>query len=183
MTSTATPLRAPAVSGPRAWLAKGRRETATTLSFLRGEWLFGRWPSVLDHIPVLSSVFAQLDRDAFHAGSANTNLMLNPLLDVAIPQACSSCSVFEDETSVSGAATAAFWSVDAVHPHRPDEDRRLRGHGFVSLTVSNLLQNGFSEEFLFRGALLTRLRLIMAPSSAIVVSSVAFGLSHIALDL
>jgi len=43
----------------------------------------------------------------------------------------------------------------------------------------NMLQNGFSEEFLFRGALQARLRWLLSPSWAVVVSSLLFGLWHI----
>lgn len=45
--------------------------------------------------------------------------------------------------------------------------------------TSSILQNGFSEEFLFRGALQTRLRWLLSPSWAVVVSSLVFGLWHI----
>lgn len=48
--------------------------------------------------------------------------------------------------------------------------------------VSNSLQNGFFEEFLFRGALQTRLRSFMSPSWAIVLQALAFGgLWHIGI--
>ena len=43
----------------------------------------------------------------------------------------------------------------------------------------NMLENGFSEEFLFRGALQTRLRWLLSPSWAVVASSLVFGLWHI----
>jgi membrane protease YdiL (CAAX protease family) len=45
--------------------------------------------------------------------------------------------------------------------------------------VNNLLQNGFSEEFLFRGALLTRLLPLVGASWAAVLSAVVFGLWHL----
>ena len=48
--------------------------------------------------------------------------------------------------------------------------------------VINSLQNGFFEEFLFRGALQTRLRFFMSPSWAIVLQAFAFGgLWHIGI--
>jgi membrane protease YdiL (CAAX protease family) len=48
--------------------------------------------------------------------------------------------------------------------------------------VSNSLQNGFFEEFLFRGALQTRLRFFMSPYWAIVLQAFAFGgLWHIGI--
>ena len=48
--------------------------------------------------------------------------------------------------------------------------------------IHNSLQNGFFEEFLFRGALQTRLRFFMSPSWAIVLQAFAFGgLWHIGI--
>lgn len=49
------------------------------------------------------------------------------------------------------------------------------------LFVSNALNNGFFEEFLFRGALQTRLRKRMRPGWAIVITGLAFGLWHLGL--
>ena len=42
----------------------------------------------------------------------------------------------------------------------------------------HLLQNGFGEEFLFRGALQTRLRALLSPSWAIVIQALLFGIWH-----
>lgn len=47
----------------------------------------------------------------------------------------------------------------------------------------NLLQNGVSEEFLFRGAILGRLRAIWSTRTALVVQAVLFGLWHVSGDL
>jgi membrane protease YdiL (CAAX protease family) len=51
--------------------------------------------------------------------------------------------------------------------------RRLLGH---------LLINGFSEEFLLRGALQTRLRALLNPSWAIVIQALIFGSWHFAAN-
>lgn len=51
------------------------------------------------------------------------------------------------------------------------------------LLIGNTLQNGPMEEFLWRGAILTRLRLLMGEPWSIVVSSLAFGLWHIGANL
>jgi len=48
--------------------------------------------------------------------------------------------------------------------------------------LSHLLINGFGEEFLFRGALQTRLRMLLNPSWAIVVQALAFGIWHLAAN-
>jgi membrane protease YdiL (CAAX protease family) len=47
--------------------------------------------------------------------------------------------------------------------------------------VSNVMQNGFWEEFLFRGALQTRLRRLLTPAWAIVIQALVFGAWHLGL--
>ena len=47
--------------------------------------------------------------------------------------------------------------------------------------ASNFLNNGFSEEFLFRGALQTRLRRLWGPAWAVVVQALVFGAWHLGL--
>ncbi len=47
--------------------------------------------------------------------------------------------------------------------------------------VMNTLNNGFFEEFLFRGALQTRLRGLIGPSSALILQALIFGVWHLGL--
>jgi membrane protease YdiL (CAAX protease family) len=47
--------------------------------------------------------------------------------------------------------------------------------------VSNIMQNGFWEEFLLRGALQSRLRALLTPEWAIVVQALVFGAWHLGL--
>jgi membrane protease YdiL (CAAX protease family) len=47
--------------------------------------------------------------------------------------------------------------------------------------LSNTMQNGFWEEFLFRGALQTRLRQLLGPGWAIVLQALVFGAWHLGL--
>jgi membrane protease YdiL (CAAX protease family) len=47
---------------------------------------------------------------------------------------------------------------------------------FLQHLLRAVLQNGFSEEFLFRGALLTRLSFLLRPDWALVLSAVLYGL-------
>jgi len=60
--------------------------------------------------------------------------------------------------------------------------------GYLSFRVlgrrwlSNLLQNGFGEEFLFRGALQTRLKALLSSSWAIVIQALIFGTWHFAAN-
>ena len=51
----------------------------------------------------------------------------------------------------------------------------------VNRLVSNIMQNGPWEEFLFRGALQTRLRLLLTPEWAIVIQALLFGAWHLGL--
>jgi membrane protease YdiL (CAAX protease family) len=53
----------------------------------------------------------------------------------------------------------------------------------ISRLISNALQNGFFEEFLFRGALQTRLQKFMTPSWSLVIQALLFGLWHIGLGM
>jgi membrane protease YdiL (CAAX protease family) len=48
--------------------------------------------------------------------------------------------------------------------------------------VSNIFQNGFFEEFLFRGALMTRLSYLIRGDWGLVLSSLIFGLFHIGVQ-
>jgi len=50
------------------------------------------------------------------------------------------------------------------------------------LFMGHLLRNGFSEEFLFRGAFQTRLRQFMTPDWAIVIQALVFALWHVGFD-
>ncbi len=49
--------------------------------------------------------------------------------------------------------------------------------------LRNVFQNGFSEEFLFRGALLSRLANVTPLSSALVVQATLFGFWHVGADM
>lgn len=49
--------------------------------------------------------------------------------------------------------------------------------------IGNALQNGFFEEFLFRGALQSRLSPVIAPGWALVVQALLFGLWHVEANL
>lgn len=48
--------------------------------------------------------------------------------------------------------------------------------------VRNFFENGFSEEFLWRGAILTRLSRLVSPAWALVLSALGFGLWHVGAD-
>ncbi|MCC6458316.1 MAG: CPBP family intramembrane metalloprotease [Caldilineaceae bacterium] len=49
--------------------------------------------------------------------------------------------------------------------------------------IGNALQNGFFEEFLFRGALQSRLTRLIAPNWALAVQAILFGLWHVNANL
>jgi membrane protease YdiL (CAAX protease family) len=48
--------------------------------------------------------------------------------------------------------------------------------------IGNGLQNGFFEEFLFRGALQTRLQVVLNPTWALAVQALIFGLWHLSAN-
>lgn len=52
----------------------------------------------------------------------------------------------------------------------------------VRMFFGNLLRNGFSEEFLFRGALQTRLKQWMTSDWALVIQALAFAVWHLGAD-
>jgi membrane protease YdiL (CAAX protease family) len=53
----------------------------------------------------------------------------------------------------------------------------------LTVFISNFFQNGFFEEFLFRGALQTRLRLLVDPAWSLVLAALIFGLWHLGADV
>jgi membrane protease YdiL (CAAX protease family) len=53
----------------------------------------------------------------------------------------------------------------------------------VPLLLRNVFQNGFSEEFLFRGAFLSRLAKVMSVTWALVVQALIFGFWHFGADM
>ncbi len=53
--------------------------------------------------------------------------------------------------------------------------------GLVGRFIANFLSNGFSEEFLFRGALQTQLRRLVSPGWALVIQALVFGAWHLGL--
>lgn len=55
----------------------------------------------------------------------------------------------------------------------------LSAQGFIRQIISNFFQNGFFEEFLFRGALQTRLRHVLSAPWTLVVQALLFGLWHV----
>jgi hypothetical protein len=59
---------------------------------------------------------------------------------------------------------------------------KLTMPAIAAVWLSNLLQNGVSEEFLWRGAILGRLQTIMSPSAAIVLQALLFGAWHLHAD-
>ena len=52
----------------------------------------------------------------------------------------------------------------------------------AKMFLGNLLRNGFSEEFLFRGALQTRLQALVNSDWALVIQALLFGVWHLGLD-
>lgn len=53
--------------------------------------------------------------------------------------------------------------------------------GLIGRFIANFVSNGFSEEFLFRGALQTQLRRLASPGWALVLQALVFGAWHLGL--
>jgi membrane protease YdiL (CAAX protease family) len=60
---------------------------------------------------------------------------------------------------------------------------RLRILFLIRVLLSNLLQAGFCEEFLYRGALLNRLRAVLSGGWALVMQALVFGAWHYGLNV
>jgi len=60
---------------------------------------------------------------------------------------------------------------------------RLSCRVLIRRFLMHLLQNGFGEEFLFRGAMQTRLRALLNPAWAIVIQALLFGIWHFGANL
>jgi membrane protease YdiL (CAAX protease family) len=54
--------------------------------------------------------------------------------------------------------------------------------GLAKMFLGNFLRNGFSEEFLFRGALQTRLQALMRSDWVLVIQALLFGIWHLGFD-
>ncbi len=155
------------------------------LTGLRGMSFHGVAPAGWEHIPLWTPFVDALDR----AGGrlfGNDNWVANPVLYMVLPGAVLLlCRVRPVELGLRQGYRS--WAVAAPY---------LLSLGVLALVVSamgdaraalllplaaldNFLQNGFMEEFLFRGAVQTRLAPLIGEGWSLVLSSLAFGAWHL----
>ncbi len=146
-------------------------------------------PPILEHIPLWSPFVQFLEEAGNRLGQAgylrNPNYLVNPVLMFVVP------------LPLLLLLGARWRSLGFERGHRTWRVVVLWSIGYVGYWLFNLItgtwsvgrlghtllsktmQNGFFEEFLFRGVLQTRLSRLISPSWALVISSLGFGLWHI----
>lgn len=140
-------------------------------------------PAALRELPVWSPLVRMLEEFALRFVK-NDNLVVNPIEYVVLPGVLLLALGARPRHLGFGRGRQS-WAVAAVwaSPYLLGIALSfVNGLGFVTLLnrfFSNALQNGPMEEFLFRGALQTRLSRIMASDWAVVLSAVLFGLWHL----
>jgi len=142
-------------------------------------------PDGLEHIPVWTDLDLWLQRVGRRMFN-NPGWVRNPVLYVLLPGAVLLlCRVRPAELGLSkgyrswvaAAPYLLFVGIAAV-VHIAMGDTRVYT-ALPRTVLSHFLQNGFSEEFLFRGALQSRLAPLIGEGWSLVVSSLLFGLVHL----
>jgi hypothetical protein len=186
----AEPVDAAAASRPGRWRLPaqiGVLLVAIVLTGYRGMVFNHALPRTLDSLSVWTPVVDALDgfwRHVFAIPSWGTN----PTLYVIVPGLCL-LALGARWRSLGFARGYRSWLIallwGSIQIIGIIVALAMGRYGVLTLLryfVSNLLQNGFSEEFLFRGALLTRLKPLLGTSWAVVLSSLVFGLWHLGVD-
>lgn len=161
----------------RAWVQLGVLAVIVIFTLYAGMVLNGAAP----HIPGLF----ELVRGVYRLST----LILNPILYVVVPGIL--LLLLGARPDALGLArgqrpwlVAAQWSVlPLVGIAISLAVGSLSLPGLLGLLVGNTLRNGPMEEFLWRGAVLTRLRLSLGTAWSAVLSSLAFGIWHIGTNL
>lgn len=143
--------------------------------------------SILPHaVPVWGAFRGWLSELGLHWFGMG-NYLANPVIFVAVPLvALLVAGVRPPEVGLqwgrNTVAAAIVWALPLVLLIAiPVVEGQQSREAVTSLLVSNSLQNGFFEEFLFRGALQMALASLIAGPRAAVIAAVAFGLWHIGL--
>ncbi len=181
-----------ATRSTRLWLHLALVVAVIALTGQRGMVFHGVTPAMFNHIPLWSPFVQFLEGAGQRLGQAgylsNPNYLVNPLLMFVVPLPLllllgARWRSLGFERGWRTWRVVVLWSIAYV------------GYWLFNLItgawsvgrlghklVSNTMQNGFFEEFLFRGVLQTRLSRLISPAWALVVSSLGFGLWHIGLD-
>lgn len=179
------PVRAVASERPRLWLQLGIIAVFIVLTALGGLAFHGVLPDDFS-VPLWSPLVKALE-DIGGNWFGNDNYLANPVKYFVLPLIALLL------------AGARFRGLGFARGHRVGRVLLLWGapllayfvyalvSGQTTLTrlasrlVSNFMQNGFFEEFLFRGALQTRLRLFTGAGWALVLQALLFGVWHLGL--
>lgn len=181
-----------ATRSTRLWLQLALVVAVIALTGQRGMVFHGVTPAMFNHIPLWSPFVQFLEEAGQRLGQAgylsNPNYLVNPLLMFVVPLPLllllgARWRSLGFERGWRTWRVVVLWSIAYV------------GYWLFNLItgawsvgrlghklVSNTMQNGFFEEFLFRGVLQTRLSRLISPAWALVVSSLGFGLWHIGVD-
>lgn len=148
-----------------------------SFTFYRVMIAYHEAPTLLTHIPILTplALFTNMHRP----------FIINPILYILVPlllllptrihwneigfgrgyrawTAALICGIFPLSIVLFALISGSFSFIQAIR-----------------IALSNVFANGFSEEFLIRGLLMTRLIRLTTPAWGIVLSSLIFGLWHI----
>ena len=162
------------------------------LTAQRGMVFHGVTPAMFNHIPLWSPFVQFLEEAGNRLGQAgylrNPNYLVNPLLMFVIPLPLllllgARWRSLGFERGWRTWRVVVLWSIAYVGYWVFNLITGIWSVGRLGHTLlSNTMQNGFFEEFLFRGALQTRLSRLISPAWVLVLSSLGFGLWHIGAD-
>lgn len=181
------PRAAPRGRPGRLWAQVALLLVVIVLTGQRGAVFNHAVPPSLGTIPLWTPLVRALT-DAWGHVFANPFWGVNPTLYVLIPGIClMALGARPAELGFARGyrvlALALLWSlVFLVQIVLAVVGGQMALPAVLLYALSNLLQNGFSEEFLFRGALFTRLLPLLGVSWAAVLSSVLFGLWHLGVN-
>ncbi|MCH8345151.1 MAG: CPBP family intramembrane metalloprotease [Planctomycetes bacterium] len=162
---------------------------------LTAQWgmvFHGVVPATLEHIPLWSPFVQFLEEAGNRLGQAgylrNPKYLVNPVLMFVVPLPLllllgARWRSLGFERGWRTWRVVVLWSIAYVGYWVFNLITGTWSVGRLGhILLSNTMQNGFFEEFLFRGVLQTRLSRLISPSWALVVSSLGFGLWHIGAD-
>ncbi len=174
------------------WLQVVLVGTVIALAAQRGMVFSGVTPAMFNHIPLWSPFVQFLEEAGNRLGQAgylrNPNYLVIPVTSFVVPLPLLLLLGARWRSLGFGRGhrtwrVVVLWSIGSVGYWVVKLITGTWSVGRLGHTLlSNTMQNGFFEEFLFRGVLQTRLSRLISPSWALVVSSLGFGLSHIGFD-
>ncbi|MCH8165553.1 MAG: CPBP family intramembrane metalloprotease [Planctomycetes bacterium] len=181
-----------ATRSTRLWLQLALVVAVIALTAQRGMVFHGVTPAMFNHIPLWSPFVQFLEEAGNRLGQAgylrNPNYLVNPVLMFVVPLPLllllgARWRSLGFERGWRTWRVVVLWSIGYVGYWLFNLITGTWSVGRLGHTLlSNTMQNGFFEEFLFRGVLQTRLSRLISPSWGLVLSSLGFGLWHIGVD-